>query len=220
MQPKEAGQVLAYDWQKIETDYMVNDLSYRQIAEKYGVSESSVARKGKKNGWPEKRQQFASKVHARALQKIASRRAGQEAAALSRVEELAERLIGELDGALADDKQLYRHILTTSSRAQKEVVLEKMDTRAVRDMAATMQTLADTLRTIGGIMTAREEFAVEIEAARLELEQEKVRAGRAEDEHSGVVILAAVDDSPVEEIIVGGGTEETVTHAESGQGNV
>jgi len=199
---------LAYDWGKIETDYMVNDLSYRQIAEKYGISESTVARRGSKNNWPEKRQQFASKVHTRALQKIASRRAGKEAAALSRVEELAERLLGKLDEAMQDDKQLYRHILTTSSRAQKETVLQKMDTKAVRDIASTMQTLADTLRTIGGIMTAREEFAVEMDAARLELERDKLNGNTGDDEDSGVVILGGVDNSPVREIVLGGDESE------------
>lgn len=194
---------MAYDWGKIETDYMVNDLSYRQIAEKYGISESTVARRGRKNSWPEKRQQFATKVHTRALQKIASRRAGKEAKAISKVEALAEQLVGKLEEAMQDDKQLYRHILTTSSRAQQEQVLEKMDTKAVRDIAATMQTLADTLRTIGGLMTAREEFAVEMEAARLELERSKLDGNGGDEADSGVVILGGLDNSPVPEVVLG-----------------
>lgn len=193
---------MARDWGKIETDYMVNDLSYRQIAEKYGISESAVARHGKKNGWPEKRQQFASKVHTRALQKIASRRSGREAKALSRVEELLEELLEQLGGALEDKQQLYRHILTTSSRAQTEKVLKKMDTKAVRDIAVTMQTLTETLRTIGGLMTAREEFAVEFEAKKLELERERV-SGDTDDESSGVVILGGLDNGPVQEVVLG-----------------
>ncbi|MBP3649194.1 MAG: hypothetical protein J6K73_05380 [Clostridia bacterium] len=199
---------MAHDWGKIETDYMVNDLSYRQIAEKYSISESTVARHGKKNDWPEKRQQFASKVHTRALQKIASRRAGKEAKALSRVEELAERLVEKLEEAMQDEKQLYRHILTTSSRAQAEKVLDKMDTKAVRDIAATMQTLTDTLRTIGGLMTARDEFAVEIEAAKLELEREKIAKGAEDDGESGVVILGGLDYGPVQEVVLGGEEEQ------------
>lgn len=195
---------MAYDWGKIETDYMVNDLSYRQIAEKYGINESTVARRGRKYEWPEKRQQFASKVHTRALQKIASRRVGKEAKALSRVEELAEKLLEELHGAMQDEKQLYRHILTTSSRAQKETVLKKLDTKAARDLAATIQTLTDTLRTIGGLMTAREEFQVEMDAMRMELEREKVQSGDGDNGDSGVVILGGIDNSPVEEVVLGG----------------
>lgn len=195
---------MAYDWGKIETDYMVNDLSYRQIAEKYGINESTVARRGRKNEWPEKRQQFASKVHTRALQKIASRRVGKEAKALSRAEELAEKLLEELHGAMQDDKQLYRHILTTSTKGQKEAVLKKLDTKAVRDLAATVQTLTDTLRTIGGLMTAREEFQVEMDAMRLELEREKVQGGDGDNDDSGVVILGGIDNSPVEEVVLGG----------------
>ena len=195
---------MAYDWGKIETDYMVNDLSYRQIAEKYGINESTVARRGRKNEWPEKRQQFASKVHTRALQKIASRRVGKEAKALSRAEELAEKLLEELHGAMKDDKQLYRHILTTSTKGQKEAVLKKLDTKAVRDLAATVQTLTDTLRTIGGLMTAREEFQVEMDAMRLELEREKVQGGDGDNDDSGVVILGGIDNSPVEEVVLGG----------------
>ena len=39
------------DWDLIETDYRVAQLSIRQIAEKHGTEASTITRRAKKNGW-------------------------------------------------------------------------------------------------------------------------------------------------------------------------
>lgn len=192
---------MAADWGKIETDYMAGNLSYREIAEKYKVSASSVARHGRKNGWPEKRAQFASKVHRRARQKAADKKASREAKALTRVETLAEGLIGALEKAMQDDAQFYRHVLMVGNGKQGERKLQKLDTKAARDVAATLNQLAGMLTQLGGMMTAKEQADVELARDRLQLEREKAAVGQ-EEEGGGVVEIAAVDDGPVEEVVV------------------
>ena len=39
------------DWEAIETDFRVSQLSVRQIAEKHGTEASSISRRAKKDGW-------------------------------------------------------------------------------------------------------------------------------------------------------------------------
>ena len=97
---------MAADWKKIESDYMANRLSYREIAEKYGVSLSSVARHGRQNGWPEKREQFADRVNTRARSKAEYKKAARRAEALMRLDELAERLLMEMEPPPIDRQAL------------------------------------------------------------------------------------------------------------------
>ena len=55
------------DWLAAEKDYIANaDMSYQDIANKYGVSKKQVGLRAKELGWPERRQT----VHERALEKF------------------------------------------------------------------------------------------------------------------------------------------------------
>ena len=46
------------DWTALKTEYASTDITYRQLAEKYGISVSSVARHGKNEDWPSAREQY------------------------------------------------------------------------------------------------------------------------------------------------------------------
>ena len=50
------------DWGAIMQDYILTGASFRDLAEKYGVSKSSIAKKCKTGGWVDKRGQFVDKV--------------------------------------------------------------------------------------------------------------------------------------------------------------
>ena len=50
------------DWEKIERDYVQTKISYREIADKYGVNRTTVAKKAKQDNWVEKRKQFTDKI--------------------------------------------------------------------------------------------------------------------------------------------------------------
>ena len=55
------------DWQKIQTEYITSDTSYRKLADKYGIDQATIARKAKKEDWVSKRQQHLSEVQAKIL---------------------------------------------------------------------------------------------------------------------------------------------------------
>lgn len=46
------------DWQKIETEYITTDTSYRKLSQKYGVHYQAICHKSKEGGWIAKREQF------------------------------------------------------------------------------------------------------------------------------------------------------------------
>ena len=55
------------NWNEIETAYLTQQLSYRELAQRYGVDISSVKRRGKKGNWVEKRQQHQQQLRGELL---------------------------------------------------------------------------------------------------------------------------------------------------------
>ena len=55
------------DWQKIKTEYITTDTSYRKLAEKYGIDQATISRKAKKEDWVSKRQRHISETQAKIL---------------------------------------------------------------------------------------------------------------------------------------------------------
>ena len=50
------------DWAAIRQDYLLTEASQRDLAKKYGVSKSLIAKKAKEEDWKGKRGQFMDKV--------------------------------------------------------------------------------------------------------------------------------------------------------------
>ena len=50
------------DWGAVMQDYILTGASFRDLADKYGVSKSLIAKKCKAGGWVDKRGQFVDKV--------------------------------------------------------------------------------------------------------------------------------------------------------------
>jgi hypothetical protein len=55
------------DWQKIETEYITTDTSYRKLADKYGIDQATISRKAKKEDWVSKRKHHISETQAKIL---------------------------------------------------------------------------------------------------------------------------------------------------------
>lgn len=59
------------DWAVIKNEYVNTNISTRELAKKYGVSHSQVARRSAKSKWPEQRETLRNKTEALCLQKTA-----------------------------------------------------------------------------------------------------------------------------------------------------
>lgn len=55
------------DWQKIKTEYLTTDTSYRKLADKYGIDQATISRRAKKEDWVSKRQHHISETQAKVL---------------------------------------------------------------------------------------------------------------------------------------------------------
>lgn len=117
------------DWVSIKTEYINTQVGFRGLADKYGVSKNTIAKKAKAEGWAEERDRQRDRIGTLVGQKTAEAvsdlqvdritqllSAGQKAACLlsSRLDQIAEEKeavnpyeIKAITGALKNVRDLY-----------------------------------------------------------------------------------------------------------------
>lgn len=124
-------------WRKIEAEYIAGDASYRSLAAKYGVHYSVICQHAKAGGWQTKRKQAANKAAAKAIEKIAERRAtamAETAALTDQARGIAEAVTRALHGSpellAADTSQLRAYMA-----ALKDLLALERDVFGIPDEA-------------------------------------------------------------------------------------
>lgn len=93
---------MSADWNKIKTEYITTDTSYRKLAQKYGVNATTIAKKAGKEGWPSQRQQQASKTLSKTLNAVSTSQASRAA----RLQTVADKLLGKVESLLESDDKI------------------------------------------------------------------------------------------------------------------
>ena len=100
------------DWQKIKTEYITTDTSYRKLAQKYGVHYNAIAHRAKQEGWISQRNQYCDKTVTNTLDAISEKQVDR-AANLIFVSDLllgkVKKLL-EADEEILSDTQSMKHI--------------------------------------------------------------------------------------------------------------
>ena len=102
------------DWNKIKTEYLTSDTSYRKLAQKYGVNATTIAKKASKEGWVSHRQQLANRTLSKTLTAVSNRQVNRAA----RLQDVADKLLNKIEAAVDDynmevllvDRQSLRQI--------------------------------------------------------------------------------------------------------------
>lgn len=102
------------DWNKIKTEYLTSDTSYRKLAQKYGVNAITIAKKASKEGWVSQRQQQANRTLSKTLTVVSNRQVNRAV----RMQEVADKLLNKIEAAVDDynmevllvDRQSLRQI--------------------------------------------------------------------------------------------------------------
>lgn len=176
------------NWAEIESEYITSGdpaVSYRTLAVKYNIPQSTVNRYGTKNNWANKRTEYKHSV----INSTLSRARAREASKLAKVMLSVDMLSETIEKVFQDSKQFYRHVMRDPEGGQTETILEKADTRAIRDITASLRDLSCVIRNVYNIPTLQEQQAHEIAVQRLEMERAKT-ALNTSDEDSGVIIIA------------------------------
>ncbi len=84
---------MAADWQKIRTEYITTNTTYRELAKKYDVDVAVIGRRAKKEEWVNARQQHVDKTQTRMLENISK----QEASRAARIYSVADKLLNKIE---------------------------------------------------------------------------------------------------------------------------
>lgn len=186
------------DWESIKTEYVTTKISYRALADKYGISCRTVFARGKREGWVQERQKHKDAVVARMVRNVQRKEASDGAKRLLQMRSAADGMTEVIAGVFEDAQQFHRHLVSVrdgEGAAVEERVFRKLDTKAVRDLTVAMRDLTAVLRDLYDLPSLADREAREMALERLELERQKaaLASGEGDDDEGGVVILAECD---------------------------
>ena len=88
---------ITYDWDAIRAEYISGSASYKDLAEKYGVSYAQITAKGRDNDWAGERQKVRKKALSKTVNMAADRQARAVGNLLDAADKLSRRLISDVD---------------------------------------------------------------------------------------------------------------------------
>ena len=117
------------DWQKIKTEYITTDTSYRKLAQKHGVSYNAIGNRSRQENWQELRDQHLTKTMTKTMNAIAS----QQASRASRLQTVADKLLTKVERLIEDDEELL--VDTSTMRDISRILKDLKDIQMIRSDA-------------------------------------------------------------------------------------
>lgn len=96
------------DWQKIKTEYITTNTSYRKLAEKHGISYQAICRRSQDEQWGEQREQYMNKTVTKTIDRISNKQVDRAAKLVS----VADLLLDKVKTIVEDNPDL---LLSTQS---------------------------------------------------------------------------------------------------------
>lgn len=186
---------MAADWRKIRTEYVTGRESYRQLAKRHGLPVSTLSKVAKKEGWPERRRQYGDKVAAKTEDAMCARTCARELKRLEALQRAAVGISDVLAGVLDDPGQFTRYIVSGGDDGMVERTFKKVDMRAIKDFTVALQTATRTVRDLYGLPGYTDAMAMELAIQRLALDRQKAELGTPDEDDTGIVVLAMLEDT-------------------------
>ena len=100
------------DWQKIKTEYITTNTSYRKLGEKYGIHYKVISQKGKDEEWVELRSQHRDKTLTKTLDTISDKQVDRASNLISVSDLLLAKVksLLETNAEVLADTQSMKHI--------------------------------------------------------------------------------------------------------------
>lgn len=101
------------EWEKIKTEYITSDISYRSLADKYGMTYTRLHTRAYEENWKEEREQFKGNLVKKSVDLICDEQAEQIARAIrigNTMLEKIEESLNEIDMVLCKNTQSTRGV--------------------------------------------------------------------------------------------------------------
>lgn len=177
-------------WDELKAEYVTGNMSYRELSEKYKISHSLIMKRAAKEKWTTARKKNGIKV----IEKLTNKVNNEKVNKLATIAESADKMADTIHRVMEDTDQFFRR----TNLAGEEIVSQKADTKAMKELASAMKDLTSVLRNVYNIPTEAESISLQIARERLEIE--KKNAEREEDMGvtTGIVLIPQVADDDEE----------------------
>lgn len=148
------------DWNRIKTEYITTDTSYRELSQKYGVHYTNIAKRAKKEDWQQLRQQQTNTTQTKMIQAVERRKVDRATKLLDVSDLLLQKVRERVEAldAIEMGSQEFRH-LSATIKDIKEIQMIRSDAdmreqeariRNLQKQAETEDTSRDVTITIEG----------------------------------------------------------------------
>ena len=168
------------DWKRIKAEYIAGGTSYRKLAEKYGVSFSTLRKVAAKEKWTDLRNKAGAKADTKIVDSVSDKEAKKAIDKLSRVSDLTDMLLDKLEQAITElDIQLYKDVVKTKTieynndrrpdKPTKETIHEEekiVEVKSIVDRSG-LKAIASSLRDIKEIQMLKTDLDKQEQEARI-----------------------------------------------------
>lgn len=204
--------VARINWNKIRTEYVTTDTTYRKLAKKYNVAVTSVCNHATKENWQTLREETKAKIVTKVETKIEQKYIDKAAEKITKEIDLnleaANQIVNLIANAFNDPKQFYRHLVKVKegedfSYVEKidEQDTKVLDTKRLQELSRALREATNIQRMIKDVLEPGMKAKLEIEKQKLELEKQKLeilkeKQGLNDDDENetGIVILPEIEE--------------------------
>lgn len=169
-----------YDYTQAEAEYITTNISYACLAEKHKIPMTSLSKYAKDNQWVEKRRKYCESI----VTEIADSVGEDKIDKLKNLISASDMAAKVIEKTLSDAQQFQRYVVTEKDgigETTQEYIFKKIDTKALRDVVASIKDLTTIIRNLNDLPTLAEREARAIAKERFELEKKKVESGNTSD---------------------------------------
>ena len=105
------------DWKRIKAEYVAGGTTYRRLAEKYGVSRTTLERKAKNEKWTELRRQAEGKATARIVDAVSREQANRAC----KINDVADKLLDKISDAIDTMSVINSQVIKHYTSALKDL---------------------------------------------------------------------------------------------------
>ena len=123
------------DWIKIKNEYINTSISQRKLAEKYGISVSTLTKRANKEKWQQEKETQCNKIETKVQQKTADKIVKSEVDRIANILALGDKLSAKIDKAIGQ--------LETVLVDGEEVETGIVDVRGLRSLVQSVKDLKE-----------------------------------------------------------------------------
>lgn len=159
------------EWEKIKAEYITTDISYRKLAEKYGMAYGRLQTRGFNEGWQEEREAYKKSLFKKSIDLICDEQAERIARAIrigDKMLEKVEESLNEIDMMLCRSTENVKGIEERDGHAVEVTrSTETFDKKRVAIDRAGLKQLSAVLRDLREIGIFRSELDKKEQEARI-----------------------------------------------------